>query len=118
MARPKPRVFDQYRFGVRGVLAPGDCFRVTGGPIYVTDGGTKIPMYVRGIFQFHRYCEQGAAKWIEAYRADGGGFVVLWVGKSGRSKTIPNLRRRPYRITGKVGAKTSPSKRKPKSKYA
>ena len=39
---------------------------------------------------------------LEAYRADGGGIAILWMGKTGRSKTVPNLRRRAYRITGKV----------------
>ena len=42
------------------------------------------------------------SRWIEAYRADGGGVAILWMGKAGRSKAVPNLRRRPYRITGKV----------------
>ena len=46
---------------------------------------------------------RGAARWIEAFRANGGGFVLLWVGPAVRSRTIENLRRRPYRITGKVG---------------
>ena len=51
------------------------------------------------------YCVQGSAKWIDAHRADGGGHVVLWVGKPCWSKAVPNLRRRPYRITQKLGKK-------------
>lgn len=62
-------------------------------------------MSERGEFLFRRYCVRGASKWIEACRTDGGGFVVLWVGRPGRSEEIPNLRRRPYRIVGKVGEK-------------
>ena len=102
MVRRKLQVFDRYRYGHRSVLVPGDRFRVTGGPIYITDNGTKIPMAERGIFVFRRYCVRGASKWIEAYRADGGGVAILWMGKTGRSRTVPNLRQRPYRITGKI----------------
>jgi hypothetical protein len=74
---------------------PGDRFRVSGGPIYVTDDGRKFPMFERGVLVFKRYCVRGAARWLEAMRGDGG-IVVLWVGRSGRSPAVPNLRRRPY----------------------
>ena len=102
MARRKFQVFDQYRYGPRSVLVPGDRFRVAGGLIYVTENGEKIPMAERGIFVFRRYCVRGASKWIEAFRSDGGGVAILWMGKAGRSRTVPNLRRRAYRITSKV----------------
>ena len=107
MARRKLQVFDEYRYGPRSVLVPGDRFRVAGGPYYVTEGGVKIPMAERGVFVFSRYCVQGASKWIEAFRADGG-IAILWMGKTGRSRTVPNLRRRAYRITSKV--RNRPSK--------
>jgi hypothetical protein len=95
------QAFDQYRYGPRSVLVPGDRFRVSDGPVYITDAGRTVPMFERGIFVFHRFCVRGAAKWIEANRQDGA-MVVLWVGKSCRSPIEANLRRRPYRITGKV----------------
>jgi hypothetical protein len=101
MSRRNLEVFDHYRYGPRSVLVPGEQFRVSGGPVYVTDDGRKIPMADRGVFVFHRYCVKGTARWIEAYRADGG-LAILWVGKTGRSPTVPNLRRRPYRIRGNV----------------
>jgi hypothetical protein len=101
MNRRNLQTFDQYRYGPRSVLIPGDQFRVTGGPVYVTASGEKIPMGDRGLFVFRRYCIQGAARWLEAYRADGG-TAILWVGKSSRSPTVPNLHRKPYRICGKV----------------
>ncbi len=112
MTRRKLQVFDQYRFGPRSVLVKGDHFRVTGGPIYITDDGAKIPMCERGVLLFDKYCEQGAAKWIEAFRADGGGRVVLWVGRSMRSKDIPGLLRRPYRVTRKLAATDKRRRRK------
>ena len=101
MARRSLQVFDEYRFGLRSVLTPGDQFRASGGPVYVTASGAKIPVGDHGLFVFRRYCVRGAAKWLEAYQADGG-IAVLWVGKSGPSPTVPNLHRRPYRIRGKV----------------
>ena len=101
MSRRSLQVFDRYPFGPRSVLVPGDRFRVSGGPFYVTDDGRKIPLADRGMFVFRRYCVQGAARWIEAHRADGG-LAILWVGKPGHSPAVPNLRRRPYRVCGKL----------------
>lgn len=94
-------ISNQYRFGPRSVLTPGDRFRVGGGPVYVTDNGRQIPMFERGVFTFQRFCVRGAARWIEARREDGS-TAVLWVGKTCRSRSVPNLRRRPYRVTGRI----------------
>ena len=99
MSTRKLHVFGQYCSGPRSVLVRGDRFRVRGGPIYVTDHGKVIPMYERGEFLFQQFCVCGASKWIEAYRADGSGLAILWVGKPSRSGTVPNLRRSPYKIT-------------------
>jgi hypothetical protein len=102
MARRKLQVQEEYRFGPRSVLKRGDRFRVSGGPVYVTEDGAKVPMRERGIFVFRRYCQRGSAEWLEAYHANGGGLAILWVGKAHRSPLIPNLRRRPYRVTRKL----------------
>jgi hypothetical protein len=106
------QVFKEYRYGPRSVLVPGDRFHVSGGPVYVTDDGKVIPVADRGVFVFRRYCVQGAAKWLEAHRSDGSGLVILWVGKTSRSRAIPNLRRRPYRVTGKVQAAVPKARRR------
>ena len=98
MRRSKLQLFTEYRYGPRGVLTRGDRFRVSGGPVYITDAGKTPAMFERGLFVFERYCVRALQKWIEAFRVDGGGMVILWVGKSGRCPTIPNYRRRPYRI--------------------
>jgi hypothetical protein len=102
MTAAELRVYREYRFGPRSVLEPGDRFRVTGGPIYVTDDDRQFPMAERGVFVFHRFCVRGAARWIEAHSETSGGHAILGVGKSVRSRIVPNLRRRPYRVTGKV----------------
>ncbi len=99
MADRKLQAFEEYRYGLRGVLVPGDRFRGSGGPVYVTDEGQIIPMYERGEFRFLRLCVRGASKWIEARQADRGGIAILWVGKPSRSPAVPNLRRKPYKIS-------------------
>jgi len=99
MALRRLKISLEYRYGKRGVLQPGDRFRVRGGPVYVTDIGQKIPMGERGLMVFKRYCERGAEKWIEASSVNGSNFVILWVGKSHRSPAVSGLVRRPYRIT-------------------
>ena len=78
-------------------FAPGDLFRVSGGPYYENEDGSKTLMAERGTFKFVRYCEKGASKWIEATRV-GGGTVVLWVGKAGPNPDLPSFKRRPYKI--------------------
>ena len=86
MSSRKFQEFDEYRYGPRGVLQPGDRFRVSGGPFYVNEDGSKSLMAERGMFKFRCYCVQGASRWIEAFRV-GGGVVVLWVGKAGANRT-------------------------------
>ena len=102
MSKRKRIDLEEYRYGPRRVLRPGDRFRVKGGPIYITDDGREFPMYERGVFIFCRYRQQGAQKWIEAYRVDSGATAILWVGRSMRSPQISNIRRRPYLITAKL----------------
>ena len=59
MTQRKLQEFDEYRYGPRSVLKPGDHFRVGGGPVYVTDDGVEHAVADRGIFKFRRYCVQG-----------------------------------------------------------
>ena len=98
MSNRKLEEFSEYRYGPRSVLQPGDRFRVGGGPVYVTDDGIEHSVAERGTFKFRRYCVQGAQKWLEAYTADGGSLATLYVGKPGKSPTVPNLKRKPYTI--------------------
>jgi len=109
MTNRKLQFFDEYRYGPRSVLKPGDQFRVGGGPVYVTDDGVEHTVADRGRFTFRRYCVQGAQKWIEAFPVGGGGIVLLWVGKAAKSPIEPNLKRKPYKIR-----KVADRKRKPK----
>jgi hypothetical protein len=110
------RVQPEYQFGPRSVLVAGDRFRVTGGPVYVTDAGQEILMAERGVFVFRRYCACGAVQWLEAFSESDRVYVVLAVGKSHRSRTVPNLRCRPYRVTGKVLGPMLKRRRRPTKK--
>src|SRR3990172_8653526 len=112
MAQRNLQVQLEYRYGKRGVLTPGDKFRVRGGPIYITDDGRKIPMGERGLFVFKRYCQRGAEKWIEAVSVNEGGIAILWVGKPRPSPAVSNLVRRPYRIAGKLREQSAQPGRK------
>ena len=48
MAQRKLQEFDEYRYGPRSVLKPGDKFRVGGGPVYITDDGVEHSVADRG----------------------------------------------------------------------
>lgn len=98
MSRGKLQEHDEFHYGQKRLLQPGDRFRVQGGPVYVLQDGTKMPMRERGIFRFLRYCTRGAAKWLEARRVDEGAVAILWVGRTMRSPTVPGLCRKPYRV--------------------
>ena len=98
--------FSEFRYRSRGLLQPGDRFRVRGGPIYLTADGRKLQMAERGVFVFHRLCIQGRAQWIEAYRDKGGGIVLLWVGRSMLSPISHQLHRRRYKISAKLAPRT------------
>lgn len=111
-AKPRLKVSHEYRFGPRSLLSPGDQFRVTGGPVYITDAGETISLAERGVFTFCRYCQQATTRWIEARRTGDCATIILVVSRTRSSPMLPNLRRRPYRVVGKVGVRT----RQPKSK--
>ncbi len=110
MSNRKLQEFDLYEYGSRGVLRPGDLFRVSGGPYYENEDGSKTLMAERGMFKFRLYCARGASRWIEATRV-GGGTVVLWVGKAGPNKDLPSFRRKPYKIR-KVTERKGKSRKK------
>ncbi len=110
MSNRKLQEFEEYRYGLRGVLCLGDKFRVSGGPLYQNDDGTKTLMAERGTLVFRRYCEKGASKWIEATRV-GGENVVLSVSKAVANPDLPSFKRRPYKVTKVTGQKRKGGKK-------
>jgi hypothetical protein len=109
MSARKLQTFDEYPYGKRGVLKRGEKFRVSRGPYYVNEDGSKSLMAERGTFVFKRYCTIGSQKWIEAKHQDGGD-VVLWVGKEMKNPLLQSFRRRPYTVR-KVGETTRERKK-------
>lgn len=89
----------EFRVSPRVVLRPGDTFKATQGPYWKTGGGEKISMADRGVFTFVYLLRRGRCEFILG--AGKAGFAVLHVAGRRRSKLIPHMVCRPYRITGK-----------------
>ena len=89
----------EYRVSPRVVLRPGDTFRATQGPYWKTGEGERISMADRGLFKFVSLLRRGRCEFILG--AGKAGFAVLHVAGRRRSKLIPNMVCRPYRIAAK-----------------
>lgn len=102
----------EYTVSERVVLHPGDLFKATGGPYYVTRDETgkkvKASMAAKGPFKFVSYNERGQKKWIVAWSVKEHATVVLPLTRW-RTIELSSFVNRPYRITGK---KRPPKKRK------
>jgi hypothetical protein len=85
------------------VLRPGDKFRVSGGPYWKKEDGTKIPMAYRGVCTFLRATRSGTRVYIEGRNKDGA--VLLHVEGRRKNKVVPEIVCRPYKIRGKVRSK-------------
>lgn len=105
-------LYDEYKVSERVVLRPGDRFRATGGPYYVSkdETGKKVrsSMAAKGPFQFVSYNVRGTKKWIVAWSEKESATAVLPVTRW-RTIELPSFVNRPYRIIGK---KRPPKKRK------
>jgi hypothetical protein len=89
----------EFRVSPRVVLRSGDTFKATQGPYWKTGGGERISMADRGVFTFVYLLRRGRCEFILG--AGKAGFAVLHVAGRRRSKLIPNMVCRPYRITAK-----------------
>jgi hypothetical protein len=87
----------------RVVLRPGDRFRVTGGPYWRKQDGTRIPMAARGVMTFMRGIRRGTVVVIEAH--SDGGWCALHVAGRRRNRVDPALVCRPYRIKSRARPK-------------
>lgn len=93
-------VANEYRVSERVVLRAGDKFRVSTGPYWRGQDGSRIPLAERGVMTFVRVVHRGAVVLIEA-RSDGG-YCVLHVAGRRLNRVDPALVCRPYRIKGRV----------------
>lgn len=93
----------EYRVSARVVLRPGDKFRVSGGPYYLTASGEKIPLAVRGVCEFVGVTRDGSKTYITARTKEGS--AVLHVEGRRRNRTAPEVVCRPYKIKSKLRRK-------------
>jgi len=85
-----------YRLSPRVILQPGDRFRVSGGPYYKLEDGTKVPLAARGVFVLLAV-DQGRRGRVQLLAYGSGGFAVIHVAGRRRSR-VPGLVCRPYRV--------------------
>jgi len=84
-----------YQLSPRITLAPGDAFRVTGGPYYRLADGRRVPMAARGTFRLVEIVRQRSRVYLLAYGREG--WALLHV-EGRRRSAVPGLVARPYRV--------------------
>lgn len=89
----------EFRVSPRVVLRPGDTFRATQGPYWRSRAGERVSLADRGLFRFVCRLRRGRCEFLVGHGKDG--FAVLHVAGRRRSKLIPNMVCRPYRIAAK-----------------
>jgi hypothetical protein len=58
--KPEPKKpAEPFKYSTRGTLYPGDVFRCSGGPYYLTKDDRKVSMGERGLFQYIDKLEDG-----------------------------------------------------------
>jgi len=90
----------EYRVSKRVVLQHGDRFRITAGPYWRCNDGSRIPMAERGVMTFSRAVHRGSVVLIEAHGEHG--WCVLHVEGRRRNRVDPALVCRPYRIKSRL----------------
>lgn len=95
---------DCYQVSPRVCLGPGDKFRASGGPLWRTAEGKKIPLRSRGPYRFVRLGIRGSCQWIEAFDRDGN-HCVLRISKGRWPRIDDSLIPKPYVIKGKFRKK-------------
>ena len=91
---------------MRAAISPG-----TSGRSLSATGRSALPPQARPNLKNRTRAVFGSLYEVTKF-AGGGGLVVLWVGKTGKSPTVPNLRRKPYKIH-KITDRKRPRKKKP-----
>ncbi len=93
-----------YQVSPRVTLHPGDRFRVSGGPYYRLEDGSRVPLAARGVFTLVAV-DRGRRGRVQLLAYGAGGFAVLHVAGRRRSR-VPGLVCRPYRVRRAGGQKT------------
>ena len=84
-----------YQLSPRVTLAPGDSFRVAGGPYYRMADGRRVPMAARGTFRLVEVVRQRSRVYLLGYGREGWALLHV-VGR--RRSAVPGLVARPYRV--------------------
>jgi len=84
-----------YRLSPRIVLAPGDSFRVAGGPYYRLADGRRVPMAARGVYRLVEVVRERSRVYLLGYGREG--WALLHV-EGRRRSAVPGLVARPYRV--------------------
>lgn len=86
---------ETYQLSPRIVLAPGDSFRVTGGPYYRLTDGRRVPMAARGTFRLVEVVRERSRVYLLGYGREGWALVHV---EGRRRSAVPGLVARPYRV--------------------
>ena len=113
MSNRKLQTFDEYRYGPRSVLKPGDRFRVGGGPVYITNDGVEHCLRRAVSSSSAPTASRVLRNGLKLIPAGGGGIVLLWVGKACKSPVEPNLGRIPLIIKSAKWPIARASRRRP-----
>jgi hypothetical protein len=86
---------ETYQLSPRIVLAPGDSFRVTGGPYYRLADGRRVPMAARGTFRLVEVVRERSRVYLLGYGREGWALIHV---EGRRRPAVPGLVARPYRV--------------------
>ena len=86
---------ETYQLSRRIVLAPGDSFRVAGGPYYRLADGRRVPMAARGVYRLVEVVRERSRVYLLAYGREG--WALMHV-EGRRRSAVPGLVARPYRV--------------------
>ena len=86
---------ETYQLSPRIVLAPGDSFRVAGGPYYRLADGRRVPMAARGVYRLVEVVRERSRVYLLGYGREG--WALLHV-EGRRRSAVPGLVARPYRV--------------------
>jgi hypothetical protein len=84
-----------YQLSARIVLAPGDVFRVTGGPYYRLADGRRVPMAARGVYRLVEVVRERTRVYLLGYGREGWALIHV---EGRRRSAVPGLVARPYRV--------------------
>lgn len=90
--------FSEYQISPRVTLRPGDQFKATGGPYYLTAERKKVSIGSRGVFKFVEVMQDGAYVAILARSLHSEACELIYVGKKRRGRCVKQVVLMPHKI--------------------